>query len=228
MRLNKKTYKYFYDNVHSVYYNLLMKYCFLPAGGEEKCRAELIDSIDLSPKDRILDMCCGTGGATFAIAKRAGKEAEIAGMDLSPGQVEVARKGNRYKNIKFTQGDVVNTDFEEGYFDKVFITHALHEMRRPERLNTLLEAKRIMKEGSRVVVLEVDNPEGGFRRIFVGLWLFYWLPFNFETPTRRDMLKRGLTNELREAGFKNIRKSPKHHGVFQVVEGQKLLGHPLD
>ena len=219
--MNKKAYKWFYDHIHSVYYNLLMKYCFLPFGGEEKCRAELIESIHFSPDERILDMCCGTGGATFAIARRARKEAEIIGIDFSSGQVEVARKGNRYKNIKFIEGDVLNTDFEEGYFDKVFIAHALHEMVRQERLNTLLEARRILKKAGRIIVLEVDNPEGGLRRLFVGLWLFYWLPFNFETPTRRDMLRRGLTNELREAGFKNIVKTPKYHGVFQVVQGEK-------
>lgn len=221
MRFNKKTYKWFYDNVHSVYYNLLMKYCFLPAGGEEKCRAELIDSIDFSPKDRILDMCCGTGGATFAIAQKAGEEAEIIGLDLSSGQITRARKRNRFRNIKFMEGNAVSTAFENGYFDKVFITHSLHEMLREERLKTLSEAKRILKERGRVIILEVDNPQGFFRRLFVGLWLFYWLPFNFETPTRRDMFKRGLTNELVEAGFKNIRKSPKHHGAFQVVEGEK-------
>ncbi|MFQ5870409.1 MAG: class I SAM-dependent methyltransferase [Candidatus Zixiibacteriota bacterium] len=219
--MNKKAYKWCYDNIHSVYYNLLMKYCFLPFGGEEKCRRELIDSADFSPGNRILDMCCGTGGATFAIAKKAGEEAEIIGMDLSSGQLKRARERNRFENIRFIEGDVTRTDLEEGYFDKVFITHALHEMVREERSKTLSEARRILKGGGGVIALEVDNPDGFFRRLFVGFWMFYWLPFNFETPTRRDMLKRGLTNELVEAGFKNIRKSPKHHGAFQVVEGEK-------
>jgi demethylmenaquinone methyltransferase/2-methoxy-6-polyprenyl-1,4-benzoquinol methylase len=221
MRFTKKTYKWFYDNIHSVYYNLLMKYCFLPAGGEEKCRAELIDSIRFSPGDRILDMCCGTGGATFAIAEKVGGHAEIIGIDLSRGQIAAARKRNRFENLKFFEGDVVNTVFEEGFFDKVFITHALHEMVSQERLNTLLEARRVLKKEGRVIVLEVDNPQGFLRRIFVGMWLFYWLPLNFETPTRRDMFRRGLPNELKEAGFKNIMKTAKYHGVFQVVEGEK-------
>jgi hypothetical protein len=35
------------------------------------------------------------------------------------------------------------------------------------------------------------------------------------------MLKHGLANEVREAGFKNVRKLSKFRGVCQVVEGEK-------
>lgn len=218
---NKRAYKWFYDHIHSVWYDLLMKYCFLPAGGERKCRLKLLESIEFSPAERILDMCCGTGGATFTIAERAGDGTEIVGIDLSAGQIKRARERNRFGNIKFMEGNVVETGFEGGHFDKVFITHALHEMRRQERLSTLREARRILREGGQVIVLELDNPEGFLRRMLVGLWFFYWLPFNFETPTRRDMLRCGLNNELREAGFRNVRKTRKYHGVFQIVEGEK-------
>ena len=47
------------------------------------------------------------------------------------------------------------------------------------------------------------------------------VPFNFETPTRRDMLKRGLENEMKKVGFENIKKISSHRKILQVVEGQK-------
>jgi ubiquinone/menaquinone biosynthesis C-methylase UbiE len=87
MALSKKTYKWFYDNIQSRYYNLLMKYCFMPFGGEVKCRAKLMESIDISENEEILDMCCGTGGATRAIATKATESCKISGMDLSSGQI---------------------------------------------------------------------------------------------------------------------------------------------
>ncbi|MCK4403571.1 MAG: methyltransferase domain-containing protein [candidate division Zixibacteria bacterium] len=219
--LNREAYKWFYDNVHCHYYNLLMKYCFLPFGGETKCREELIAHVDFSPRDRIFDMCCGTGGATFAIVRKAGKMNQIIGMDLSSGQINVAKKGGHKSSIRFVEGDVSATGFEDGYFDKVFITHALHEMPREVRLKVLTEAKSILKEKGKVIILEVDNPESSIIRLFIGFWFFYWLPFNFETPTRKDMLKHGLTNEVKEAGFKSVRKISKYQGVFQIVEGEK-------
>ena len=49
----------------------------------------------------------------------------------------------------------------------------------------------------------------------------YWLPFNFETPTRKDMLRRGLAEEVREAGFEEVRKASFARGVFQVVRGRR-------
>lgn len=230
MALNRKSYKWFYDHIHSHYYNLAMKWCFLPFGGERRCRQQLIGPVSFESTDKILDMCCGTGGATFAIAQKAGGESEIIGIDLSWGQIKIARqwinkittRENRFSNVKFIEGDAGKTCFGDGYFDKVFITHALHEMQREERLDTLREANRILKEKGKVIVLEVDDPKNFFVRLFIGFWFFYWLPFNFETPTRRDMLKCGLENEVKKAGFKNIRKISSHQGVLQLVEGEKL------
>lgn len=206
-----------------------MKWCYLPFGGERRCREELIEPIGLEPTDKILDMCCGTGGATFAIAHKAREEAEIIGIDLSWGQIKIAQKSvnklnwreNRFNNVGFIEGDVTKSCFRDGYFNKVFITHALHEMQREQRLDTLREAKRILKEKGKVIVLEVDDPKNLFVRLFIGFWHIYWLPFNFETPTRRDMLRYGLENEVKEAGFGNIRKISSHQGVLQVVEGEK-------
>jgi demethylmenaquinone methyltransferase/2-methoxy-6-polyprenyl-1,4-benzoquinol methylase len=198
-----------------------MKYCFLPFGGEAKCREELLAPVEFLSGEKILDMCCGTGGATSAIARKAGERGEIIGMDLSSGQLRMAKRKRHLSKVRFLEGDVASTGFENGHFDKVFITHALHEMPRETRLEVLTEAKRILKDRGRVIVLELDNPESIFVRLFAGLWLFYWLPFNAETSTRRDMLKHGLANEVREAGFKNVRKLSKFRGVCQVVEGEK-------
>jgi ubiquinone/menaquinone biosynthesis C-methylase UbiE len=219
MGCNRKVYKWFYDHIHSHYYALLIKWCFLPFGGEGKVRKELIANIDFSPKDRILDMCCGIGGVTFVIAKKTGQYSDIVGMDLSSGQIEIARKNNHFSNIRFVEGDVTSTGFKNGYFDKVFITHALHEMPREIRLKVLSEARRILRENGEVIILELDNPENIFVRLFIGFWFFYWLPFNFETPTRRDMLKRCLATEVEEIGFKSVVKHSLFHGVFQVVQG---------
>lgn len=221
---NRKSYKWFYDHLHSHYYNLLMKWCFLPFGGEQKFRKELIAHINLSLGEKILDMCCGTGGVTFIVAQNAGENSEVIGIDLSLGQIEIARKRNHFSNVRFIEGDVTATDFESEYFDKVFITHALHEMQREIRLKVLAEARRVLRENGEVIILELDNPENLLVRLFIGFWFFYWLPFNFETPTRRDMFKQGLTKEVEKADFKYIGKLSKYRGVFQVVHGNKQAG----
>jgi ubiquinone/menaquinone biosynthesis C-methylase UbiE len=219
--LSRKTYKWFYDQIGSRYYDLLMKWCFFPLGGESKCRDDLIAHVDFLSQEKILDMCCGTGGTTFAIARKAPPDCKIIGMDLSSGQIRVAENKRQFGNVEFMEGDVGRTTFQEGLFDKVFIAFALHEMDRDARLQVLSEARRVLRSGGRVIILEMDNPESLSVKLLAGFWLFYWLPFNFETPTRKDMLKHGVTSEAAEAGFQNLRRIRKSRGVLQVVEGEK-------
>ena len=218
MILNKRSYRWFYDHIHSRYYDLMTKWFMLPFGGEGRLRKRLLEAVSFGPTDTILDMCCGTGSATFAIAEKAGDQARIVGLDLSIGQLRRAQAKNRLSNVRFLQGDSTNTSFNDGCFDKVFVTHAIHEMQRKDRLATLTEVRRLLKPDGTVLVLELDNPSSLFVRIIVGFWFFYWLPFNFETPTRRDMFRRGVVNEVREAGFEDVTKASFFHGVLQVVE----------
>ncbi len=225
MTSNRNLYRWFYDNIHSRYYNLLMKWCFLPFGGEQRVRREMLEVVDLRPGDRILDMCCGTGNTTFAIAKRVGEVSNIKAIDLSSGQIRIANRQNRFANIDFMVMDAGRTSFCQGDFDKVVIPHALHEMPRATRLAVLKEASRVLADAGTLAVLEMDNPPNPLLRLFVGLWWFYWLPFNFETATRRDMLGRGVAAEMAEAGFVSVRKLSLHRGVFQLVQGRKV-GEP--
>jgi len=221
MASNRKLYRWFYDHIGSRYYNLLMKWCALPFGSETKMRQDMLEAVPLEPGDRVLDMCCGTGGTTFAIAERVGESSEIEGIDLSRGQIRVAKRHNRFPNIRFMVMDASKTCFGEGYFDKVVIPHALHEMWRSTRLAVLEEAKRVLRDGGTLAVMELDNPDSRFLRLFIGFWCFYWLPFNFETPTRRDMMRHGVAEEVREAGFTDVTKTSMYNGVLQVVQGNK-------
>jgi demethylmenaquinone methyltransferase/2-methoxy-6-polyprenyl-1,4-benzoquinol methylase len=218
MVISRRIYRWFYDHIHSHYYNLLLKWCFLPFGGEERCREALVASVSFSEGERILELCCGTGGATCAITGRAEKACAIVGWELSIGQLSNARRRPGLERVHWIQGDASRIALRDRVFDKVFITHALHEMPRDIRYRVLAEARRVVKERGKVIVLEIDNPPSPLLRLFVGFWFFYWLPFNFETPTRRDMFRHGLTREIQETGLRNVVKTSKYGGVFQVIE----------
>ncbi|MBN2410631.1 class I SAM-dependent methyltransferase [candidate division KSB1 bacterium] len=221
MSSDKKFYKWFYDHIHSHYYNLLMIWCFFPFGGEKKVRNELISVVDFKKNDKILDMCCGTGNTTFAIAGKTKDSVSISGIDLSDGQIKIARNNNRFPKVNFQVMDATKTKYLNGEFDKVIIPHALHEMKKDFRIRVLKEANRILKKAGSITVLEMDNPPRLSTRILIGFIWFYWFPFNFETPTRRDMLKHGLKEEVIEADFKNVSKINMFNGVFQIVQGIK-------
>ena len=94
-------------------------------------------------------------------------------------------------------------------------------MQRPLRLMVLREARRILADNGTLAVLELDDPPGLLTRLLIGFMWFYWLPFNFETSTRQDMLRHTVVKEVQEAGFTDVTKSSFDKGVFQVVQGRK-------
>jgi demethylmenaquinone methyltransferase/2-methoxy-6-polyprenyl-1,4-benzoquinol methylase len=120
------------------------------------------------------------------------------------------------------QADATHLPFPPAAFDSVFLPHAIHEMPRAVRGAALREARRICGSDGRVVVLELDRPDSLWLRILIGAWFFFWAPgfINFETPTRRDMQRRGVANEVREAGFTQVRRLSKFAGTMQAVEGR--------
>jgi demethylmenaquinone methyltransferase/2-methoxy-6-polyprenyl-1,4-benzoquinol methylase len=226
MGAKRDRYRWFYDHVHCHFYDFVTGWCFLPLGGEAKVRRTLVDVIGIRQGDRVLDVCCGTGGTTALIAARVGETSPVIAIDLSKGQIRVAKKKHPLPNVEFRVMDASNTSFDSGCFDKVVISHALHEMPRGMRLEVLKEARRIIRDGGIVAALEMDTPQSPLRRLLIGLWWFYWLPFNPETATRRDMLKHGLLEELRQAGLSHVSRAGLFGGTLQVVKGTKRAAGP--
>lgn len=222
MSLNKRTYRFLYDHVQSHYYDLLTAWAFLLIGGEESVRRELLADVPLYPGMRVLDLCCGTGSATRFIAERVGDgDGFVTGVDLSVGQVRVAKRKRWSANVSFAAMDATATGFADAMFDCVVIPHALHEMPRAERMRVLAESARVLRAGGTLAVLELDVPPNISWRLLQAAGWFYWLPLNPETPTRRDLHAHGVDTEVREAGFVDVAKRTQRHGTLQVVTGHK-------
>ena len=70
---------------------------------------------------RVLDVGCGTGVTTVAIARRLGPEAEVSGIDVSSPMVEASRARARESGVevRFELADAASHDFGEGAFDQV-------------------------------------------------------------------------------------------------------------
>lgn len=108
----------------------------------------------LTPGDRVLDVGCGMGRYTFALANRA---LSVEGVDLSAGLLERFRAfdGGRY-GIPLHLADIVDMPAKlEGRFDAVvgfFTLHHLHDLGR-----CFDAMRRLAKPGGRVVFLE-PNP----------------------------------------------------------------------
>jgi trans-aconitate methyltransferase len=88
--------------------------------------ASLVELLAPRPGERILDLGCGTGHLTAAIAAAG---ASVVGLDQSEHMLSQARSA--HPALEFVQGDARDFRFAEP-FDAVFSNAALHWVRPPE------------------------------------------------------------------------------------------------
>jgi SAM-dependent methyltransferase len=79
----------------------------------------LIEGAPVHSDDRVLDVGCGTGATTRALAARA-VDGSVCGLDLSGPMLEIAREAAAREdlgNVEFVQGDAQVHPFEPSSFD---------------------------------------------------------------------------------------------------------------
>ena len=104
----------------------------------------------------ILDMGCGGGHASFAVAPHA---RQVIAYDLSAGMLDVVRQAaaeRQLDNIETRQGSADSLPFADAGFDMVctrFSAHHWHHL--PQ---ALAEAARVLKPGGRFIVIDTAAP----------------------------------------------------------------------
>ena len=82
-----------------------------------------IDRLDLGAGQRVLDIGCGSGGTTLALAERVGPDGEVVGADIAPAMLAAAaeRAGDAgARNVRFVTADMQVDDVGAGLFDAAF------------------------------------------------------------------------------------------------------------
>jgi demethylmenaquinone methyltransferase/2-methoxy-6-polyprenyl-1,4-benzoquinol methylase len=101
-----------------------------------------------------LDVACGSGKLTAQLARLAGRDGRVVGLDFSPQMLEIARRD--HPGLEFLEGDALNLPLEAGSFDASTIAFGLRNLADPVR--GLREMLRVLKPGGRSVVLEFVRP----------------------------------------------------------------------
>ena len=111
----------------------------------------------LAPGMRCLDVRCGTGQATLPMARMAGSDGRVVGIDpeerfLDQARHEAARQG---LNVEFRVGDVADLH-DRGTYDLVYTRYLLSGSSKVEAERTLKQMIGVVHPGGTIVVEDLD------------------------------------------------------------------------
>jgi demethylmenaquinone methyltransferase/2-methoxy-6-polyprenyl-1,4-benzoquinol methylase len=126
----------------------------------------------------VLDLCCGTGDLSFALA-REGK-ARVIGADFahpmlvranekSAAQARSSSDGMQ-RTLPFLEADALRLPFAEGSFDLVTTAFGFRNLANYEA--GLREIRRVLKPGGTIAILEFTEPPAGLLGALYR-WYFY-------------------------------------------------------
>jgi ubiquinone/menaquinone biosynthesis C-methylase UbiE len=160
--------------------------------------------------ERILDFGCGVGKSTYPF-KGMYPNAEVHGCDISAPCLKLAhlRAKEAGREIYYSQQNMEQTDYPDGYFDLIHTTFIQHEFPLKALEKITREAFRILKPGGYYVNLDFHSAPGG---AFGKLCYFGHSKRNNEVFMRafHDSDYLGL---LKEIGFKSAEMRPFDDGT---------------
>ena len=120
------------------------------------CRRQMLALCPPRPGDRILDIGCGIGHTTFALAGKVGDAGAIVGIDKSRSLVaEAQRRAVALSaSVTYRVGDASRLDFPDHHFDMCRTERVLMYVETPER--ALDEMVRVLRPGGRFALFEFD------------------------------------------------------------------------
>ena len=147
----------------------------MTAGLDGRWRRMAAQEAALSPGDRVLDACCGTGDLTFTLAD-ACFWCEVTGLDFTPAMVARARDKSAARERRgepvpaaFVVGDLLELPFDDDAFAAVTVGWGVRNV--PDVPRAFAEMARVTRPGGRVVCLESTQVPGGAGKLFHAVWM---------------------------------------------------------
>lgn len=159
----------------------------------------LVEALDWTGQERVLDIGCGAGLQTFLIGRLAG---HTTGLDIDPDFIEQANWYGRYVRtrgrVDFTSRHLQDIAWPDHTFDRIFSICVLEHI--PEHVAILTECRRLLKPGGEIIfsvdtLAAIDDEELKRRHTADHHVVHYYSP-------------TGLRDLLLEIGFEDVRLQP--------------------
>lgn len=131
----------------------------MPAHSNDENIQLIIETAGLGPDDTVLDLACGPGLITCAVAQVV---RHVTGIDITPAMIEQAQHRQRSEgltNMTWEVGDGLALPFPDASFSAVITRYSFHHFLDPQAV--LAEMARVCQPGGTLCVVDIltSSPE---------------------------------------------------------------------
>ncbi|AFM25289.1 bifunctional demethylmenaquinone methyltransferase/2-methoxy-6-polyprenyl-1,4-benzoquinol methylase UbiE [Desulfomonile tiedjei] len=214
----------FYDRTNKI----------LSLGLDGYWRRVAVRTLDPQPGRVYLDVGCGTGDVSLAIATHSHAMGRVIGIDPSEGMLrrgieKVARKGLQ-ESISMLRGDVLNLQFPDASFDGAIAAFCIRNV--TDRKRALSEIHRVLRPGGLFVILELIEPDGPLMKPLFRLYSKVVMPiitglmssipaYRYLSDSMAEFPRPGVWAQLMsDAGFSETGSRPLTGGIARIFTGK--------
>ena len=194
-------------------YDRMSRWYDLFAGSEKKFTETGLQILGVKAGERALEIGFGTGTSLATMARQAGGSGLVAGVELSPGMIEAARKrlqaAGSERSAQMIQGDGTLLPFVSNSFDALFLSFTLELFNDAEIPILLDECHRTLKREGRLGVVSLT------RRDVLACHIYEWA--HKQWPVLLDCRPIELRKSLETGGFR-----------VQAAKLQTMWGLPVE
>ncbi|WP_298616395.1 bifunctional demethylmenaquinone methyltransferase/2-methoxy-6-polyprenyl-1,4-benzoquinol methylase UbiE [uncultured Thermosynechococcus sp.] len=191
-----------------------------------------VDWLELPKGAAALDLCCGTGDLTRALARQVGRQGRVVGLDFAKAPLAIARQRScHYSQIEWVEGNALAVPCADQTFQGITIGYGLRNV--SDIPQALSEMFRLLIPGGRAAILDFSHPQTPALQQFQQWYLQQWV-----VPTARQY---GLAAEydylwpsiqafptpptlcdlIQKAGFQRVTHYPLLGGLMAITIAQK-------
>ena len=108
----------------------------------------LVNRIDFTDVDNVLELACGTGQVTTLLADRLPTSVQLIATDLSPDMMRIAQAKLSNSTVQWAMVDMTAIPYESDTFDRVVCQFGI--MFAPDKAQAFSEIYRVLKPGGRL------------------------------------------------------------------------------
>ena len=194
-------------------YDRMSRWYDLFAGSEKKFTETGLQILGVKAGEHVLEIGFGTGNSLVTLIQQTGESGLVAGVELSPGMIEVARKRIQAKgperSAQIIRGDGTLLPFARDSFDALFLSFTLELFSETEIPVVLEECHRVLKREGRLGVVSLAKQD------VLACHLYEWGHEHW--PVMLDCRPIELRESLEAGGFR-----------IQAAKLQTMWGLPVE